>query len=752
MKVFARLTLAGALLVAACSDRIPSTASTSAIVSAGGLRLARTASSDEIVAGQVVVRYRETESATANRDAIPGKHRGRKKSELLVPRTELIEVAEGDELAVIESLRADPDVEWAEPDFVARVGPCEVSAACNIPDGAFFDYKWDLRNTGSWTNTIANFGPVGATVITGRADADIDWVEAFDYLGPAYSGAAVVGILDTGIRPTHTLFAGGKILGGRRFLPDTLTIAGGTTNFIDDHGHGSHTAGLAAGRAASPTPAVAGVAYGANIKILVGKVCNSGGTCPSTGTANAIVWAADNGANVINMSLGSFGSNPDGTGSALQQAAMQYALSKNVLSVCATGNDDGKPTYAGNIGYPARFPECFAVAATDWGDNKASYSNYGPETDISAPGGDGELQPFSLIPSASRNGDNSYAWNAGTSMATPEVAGLAALLYSRGLTTPAQVRQRITETADDIDAPGWDARTGWGRINVYRAITGVSPNAPPVANPGAGYAGNKGVAVQFTGAASNDPNGKAITFAWNFGDPTSASNTSTETNPAHTYMRAGNYTVTLTVTDAANLSATSSRVAAIPNIVPAISFAGATILQGETFATSGSFADADPDSWTASVGYGDGSESLGLALTAAKGFSLSHRYMAAGAHTVAVNVSDDDGGNGSSSAIVTVWTPQQAIQELLLNEIDAHLALISAQQAAADANGIMNSLGAKGRAAIAALDRGQGNTAENQLGAFINHLEALAKSGKVAPGVASAWIATANRIIVSINR
>jgi subtilisin family serine protease len=751
MKVFARLTVAGVLLLAACSDQIPSTAATSAIASVGGLRLAKTAAGDEIVAGQILVRYRDTESAASNRDAIPGRHRGKKKAEMLLPRTEIIEVAEGEELAVIASLRDDPDVEWAEPDFVARVGPCEVSTACSMPDGAFFDYKWDLRNTGSWTNTIPNFAPVGSPVVTGKPDADIDWVELYDYLGSNYAGSAVVGILDTGIRPTHTLFAG-KIIGGHRFLPDTTTIAGGASNFTDDHGHGSHVAGLAAGRAISPTPAVAGVAYGANIKILMGKVCNSGGTCPSSSTANGIVWMADNGANVINLSLGGFGSNPDGTGSAAQQAALQYALSKNVLALCATGNDDGKPTYTGNIGYPARFPECFAVAATDWGDTKTSYSNYGPETDISAPGGDGERSPFSLIPSASRNGDNTYAWNAGTSMATPEVTGLAALLYAQGYTTAAAVRQRIIETADDVEAPGWDPRTGHGRINAYRAITGLNPNEPPVADPGAGYSGNKGVAVQFTGAGSNDPNGKPITFAWDFGDPASASNTSSEQNPSHTYMRAGNYTVSLTVTDAANLSATSNRVAVIPNIVPAVSFAGTTILQGETYATSGSFADADPDSWTASVGYGDGSESEGLALSAAKGFALSHRYMAAGAHTVAVSVSDDDGGNGGSSATVTVWTPQQGIQELLLNQIDARLALISAQQAAVDAEGIMNSLGAKGRAAIAALDRGQGNTAENQLGAFINHLEALAKSGKVPAATASEWTATVYRIIASINR
>src|SRR5204862_1758750 len=127
----------------------------------------------------------------------------------------------------------------------------------------------------------------------------------------------------------------------------------------------------------------------ANIKLLIGKVCNSAGSCPSSATANAIIWAADNGANVISMSLGAFGGNPDGTGSAAQQAALQYAASKNILPVCAAGNDDNSTTngYHGGIAYPARFPECMAVGATNWSDTKASYSNYGAQLEISAPGG-----------------------------------------------------------------------------------------------------------------------------------------------------------------------------------------------------------------------------------------------------------------------------------------------------------------------------------------------------------------------------
>jgi PKD repeat protein len=757
MKLSARLvplSLAG-ILLAACAETVPTTP-------ISGLRpstaLANQSADGGFVRGQIIVRYRDTPAAIANRDQIPARHRGKKKGHLKLDRVEIIEVASGEELSVVESLRNDPDVEWAEPDYIMRVGPCEVSNACDLPNATLVDLRWDHHNPGSFLDLVLG----GGTIMTGKADADIDWVELFDRLGPSPTGTAVVGILDTGIRPTHVMFAG-KIIGGKRFLADTLPIgdqpAQPTTNFIDDHGHGTHVAGIAAGRVPNN---ISGVAYGANIKILVGKGCNSAGSCPTSSTAAGIVWLADNGANVINMSFGAFGGNPDGTGSQLQLAALRYALEKNVLATCSTGNDDNRvappppapppPPYFGGIGYPSRYEECFAVGATDWFDTKASYSNYGPGIDIAAPGGDSERSPYSLILSAGAGSNGGLAFAAGTSMAAPQVAGLAALLYANGYTTPAEVRKRIQDTADDVDALGYDLRTGHGRINAYRAVTGLDPNEPPVANPGDGYAGNKGVAVQFDGSASNDPNGKPITFAWSFGDAASASNTSTEMSPSHIYMKAGNYTVTLTVTDAASLSTTTTRTAAIPNIVPAISFVGATILQGETYATNGSFADADPDSWTGSVDYGDASAATALALSAAKQFSLSRRYTNAGQHSVTVAVNDDDGGNGASIQTVTVWTPQEGIAGLLLEDIDPRSAAASVQQQTQDADGNMTSLTAKLEAAIASLDRGQSSTAVNQLGAFVNHVEALMKGGKVAAARGTAWIATTNRIVASINR
>jgi hypothetical protein len=277
-------------------------------------------------------------------------------------------------------------------------------------------------------------------------------------------------------------------------------------------------------------------------------------------------------------------------------------------------------------------------------------------------------------------------------------------------------------------------------LNVYRAVTGVDPNAPPVSDAGGPYFGHKGVEVQFNGSAS-DPNRKDVTVAWNFGDVKSPDNTSTLLNPMHTYMRAGTYTVTLTVTDAANLTTTSTTTAEIPNIVPVVAVSGATILQGETYKTVGSFTDADPDMWTSSVTYGDYSPAETLGLASTHTFALVHRYLKAGMHMVTVLVSDDDGGVGMGRAAVICWTPQEGIQGLLLNVLEA-----SDLPA-----GTVNSLSAKLRASQASLDRGKLSTAKNQLNAFRNELEATEKTGRIAPTLATQLSASADRIEASIN-
>jgi thermitase len=288
----------------------------------------------------------------------------------------------------------------------------------------------------------------------------------------------VIGVLDSGIRDTHGDLAG-KVIAARNFA------TGYPEDFIEDRdGHGTHVAGIAA---ASGNLGVHGVAWGANVKVINAKVCERylfpdgivRTSCPSSGTADAIVWATDLGANVLNLSIG--GSWTATAGFPAQQLALQYARASNVLPFCAAGNDANMAGYTGTatsgVGFPARFPECVAVASTDWFDGRSGFSSWGPQVELSAPGGQvfaGGGNPWGAIFSLSNSANNTYTYKQGTSMASPQAAGLAALLFASGHTNANDVLARMKETSDDLGAPGHDPEFGYGRINVYRALTGNS--------------------------------------------------------------------------------------------------------------------------------------------------------------------------------------------------------------------------------------------------------------------------------------
>ncbi len=211
--------------------------------------------------------------------------------------------------------------------------------------------------------------------------------------------------------------------------------------------HGSHVAGIAAADTNNAL-GVAGVSWQARIMPLRALADNNTGTI--TDTAAAIIYAADNGARIINLSLGT--TTPFNT---LAQA-VSYAQSQGCLLIASTGND-GFPS----IEYPAALPGVIAVGASTPSDARWSNSNYGPDIDVVAPG----VQIFSTA----RYQD--YALLDGTSMSTAFVSGLADLIWSlQPAWTADEVAQTLTSTAHDIAAPGWDAYTGWGRIDAYRAV------------------------------------------------------------------------------------------------------------------------------------------------------------------------------------------------------------------------------------------------------------------------------------------
>ena len=175
--------------------------------------------------------------------------------------------------------------------------------------------------------------------------------------------------------------------------------------------------------------------------------------------AAGIVFAADNGAKIINLSLGGAAASPT-----LCRAAA-YAHQKGALLVAAAGNAGAA------VLYPAACDGVLAVAATDRADQRASFSNYGPEVDLAAPG----VDIYSTWPWL-----DGYFTKSGTSMAAPHVSGVAALVWSRWPEWDnVAVSRQIIETAVDVDVAGWDPYTGWGRLDAAAAVaSGGAPSRP----------------------------------------------------------------------------------------------------------------------------------------------------------------------------------------------------------------------------------------------------------------------------------
>lgn len=251
----------------------------------------------------------------------------------------------------------------------------------------------------------------------------------------------VVAVIDTGVNigPTKKGKAS-KDFGVTKFV-EGYDFVNKDKDPYDDHGHGTHVAGTIA-ESTNNSEGVAGIAFEATIMPL--KVLSASGSGSAGDIADAIRFAADKGAHVINMSLGS--SMP----SDVIRKACQYARKKGVVIVCAAGN-----SFREGVGYPAAFPECIAVSSVGPSGDLAKYSSWGKEVALAAPGGDyidsgnkadGILQNTNIPESQGGNGDDYYAFQ-GTSMASPHVAGVAALIVSQGVNDPARVREVLTQTA-----------------------------------------------------------------------------------------------------------------------------------------------------------------------------------------------------------------------------------------------------------------------------------------------------------------
>jgi type VII secretion-associated serine protease mycosin len=249
----------------------------------------------------------------------------------------------------------------------------------------------------------------------------------------------IVAVIDTGVQSDHPDLAGRLTEGYNVINPGAPPE--------DDVGHGTHVAGIIAATV-NNAEGVAGMTW--YTKIMPIKALDSSGTGSTYSVAEAVIWATDHGADVINLSLGNYAQ------AAFLHDAIKYARGRGVLIVAASGNDN-----TDQPGYPAAYPEVLAVAATDPDTGRAYFSNYGDYIDLAAPG--------TNIPSTYPGGR--YAALSGTSMASPHVAALIALVRSvnPGL-SPDEITQLLRETATDMGAPGPDPEYGYGVIDVRRAL------------------------------------------------------------------------------------------------------------------------------------------------------------------------------------------------------------------------------------------------------------------------------------------
>jgi type VII secretion-associated serine protease mycosin len=262
----------------------------------------------------------------------------------------------------------------------------------------------------------------------------------------------VVAVIDTGVDGAHPDLEG-NVLTGYDAIEDT---EGGD---YDGNGHGTHVAGTVAAIAGNGE-GIAGIAPDA--KVLPVRVLDADGSGFSSDTAEGIVWAVDNGAQIINLSLGA------STPTAAEKAAVAYAREHGVTVVAAAGNErqEGSP-----VSYPAAYDGVVAVAATDSRDKVGSYSNRGDYVDVSAPGSG----IVSTYPAELTEDGEAYASLNGTSMAAPHVAAVAALLKAyRPEITPDGIEEVLEGTAVDLGTAGFDADHGHGRIDAAAALAALA--------------------------------------------------------------------------------------------------------------------------------------------------------------------------------------------------------------------------------------------------------------------------------------
>jgi thermitase len=416
------------------------------------------------IQGKILVKFNP--SASASEISLIHRQNGAQVKEV-IPQigVQVITVSAGKVNEKVKAYRANSKVVFAEPDYIATA---DLSA--NDP---YLSQQWGLTKV-----MAAN----AWDITTGNANVNI-------------------AILDTGVDSDHPDLAK-KIVANKNFTLSTT---------VDDiAGHGTHVAGIAA---AITNNGLGTAGLGYNSSIMNVKVLGDDGSGAYSWITNGIIWAADNGARVINMSLGG------GSASSTLEAAINYAWSKGVVIVASAGNA-GTSTPV----YPGYYNNVISVAATDSYDRLTSWSTYGEWVDVAAPG--------SSIYSTLIN--NAYGYKSGTSMASPFVAGLAGLVFTCVTDTDGnsllnnEVRAQIESSCDNISA-----NISGGRINAYKAVQTTTPPVATGTITGKVNDSADGLPI----AAANVTNGKG--------------STTTDPNGCYSFsnLSEGTYTITVSATD-----------------------------------------------------------------------------------------------------------------------------------------------------------------------------------------------------------
>ncbi|CAD6492745.1 MAG: Subtilase family protein [Candidatus Argoarchaeum ethanivorans] len=351
----------------------------------------------------------------------------------------------------VEALKNNPNIGYIEPD-------CEVAIAEEVlPSGI------------------------------NRIDAELVWngTEGGHDVGlDRNAGDGIkIAIIDTGIDYTHPDLDD-NVKGGHRFQENGAI---NDDNFMDDNGHGTHCAGIAA--AEDNDIGVIGVAPGAHLYGV--KVLNSDGIGWLSDLIAGVEWANDNSMNVISMSLCTI------SDSSLLHQACDTAYSNGIVVVAASCNDNS------SVKFPAKHGSVIAVGATDGNDEKAWFSNFGPEQELMAPG----------VGIYSTELGGGYKSRFGTSMACPHVSGAAALLFASDIDAAYdfdgdevwgadEIRKKLQDTADDLGEPGRDDYYGYGLVDAYEAATDLTP--PIISNVKAENVNSSGTSIIWTTNEASD--------------------------------------------------------------------------------------------------------------------------------------------------------------------------------------------------------------------------------------------------------